>query len=50
MTKSIFCAQGGVSTWQNAVSAEKVLFTVTTYLTPTVKLTDVGSPTFVPSK
>ena len=38
---------GGVLAWQNAISAEKVLFSDTTFPTPTVKPTEPGSLTFV---
>ena len=33
--------------WQSAVYVEKVLFSVRTFLTPTVRQTELGSPIFV---
>jgi len=39
--------QGGVISWQSAVFVEKVLFSVRTFLTLTVRPTELGSPIFV---
>ena len=44
------CAFEEVSLWQNAVFAERALFLVRQYLTPTARPTEPGSPTFVRSR